>query len=112
MKSTKTPIIFDELKEGVHEIRLDTISRSSVDNTFDIFYKDSRLATMYFQGSIKLYAQGFNKSAICKKRLNLILQPLEKIIVEVNHLWFICNKSRNTKDTDPKIFNESMIINS
>jgi hypothetical protein len=112
MKSTKEPITFDELKEGKHKIRNSTYSLSSEDNTFDIFFNDSRLATIYFQGTVRIYPPGLNKTEACRKRLNLILEPLNRVVVPVNNLWWICHKVPNPQFTDPKLFNDIMVIDS
>jgi hypothetical protein len=112
MKSTKEPITFDELKEGKHKIRNNTFSVSNEDNTFDIFFKDQRLAVIYFQGTLRIYPPGLNKTEACRKRLNLILAPLGRVVVPVNKTWWICHKTPNPNRTDPKLFNETMVIDS
>lgn len=111
MKSTKEPIIFDELKEGIHKIRNGTYSKINPDGTYNIVFNDKVLATIFFEGSVKVYAQPFNKTEAARKRLNLILEPVGKIMVSVNGQWLICNKSKNRADTNPKLFVETLMIN-
>lgn len=115
MSTINEPINFEELKEGEHEVRPNLISKSNPDGTFNISYKEFLLATVFFQGTVKLYSAWFSKNneeAYIKNCFDAILAPLNKVSVNVKDNWFICNKGQvNRQQVKPVPFKNILVIN-
>ena len=105
MLSTKVPITYEELREGMNVVRNNTISKSYPDGTFDIFLHNNLIATLYFNGSVKVYSGG-HRTATTKQRLNLLLKHLDSFVFQSRGEWFI---RRDYLDVNP--FKDGEIVN-
>ena len=109
MKRTREAITYDELEPGTHKIRRNTVSLEKEDGTFDIYLHGNLIATLYFEGSVRIFSGGWT-SRLTQQRINRLLNHLNYSVWTTNGEWdvYYCISSRDPHEKIP--FKEGMLL--
>lgn len=109
LKRVREPISYEELKPGNNKIRNNTRSVENEDGTYSIYLHDNLIATIYFDGSVRIFSGGWH-SRLTSQRLNRILHFTNWGLYTEKGQWMVCYYESSRKPPIRLPFKEGMLL--